>query len=159
MSGGSSTLLEATDVGRRLLQHGAVSAGIVVLAAEGLRARRHDPGPVDAAFLLLGFAFLTVGLVVKQRWSLPYRGHRIRFENSPLWSEKLFIDEELVAKGGLGKKKELSGTIRTGQGQGDEIVALSEAGLLRFRCRIFARPGAGSPPGIEEETSRKGEVS
>ena len=61
---------------------------------------------------------------------------------SAIFAEKLFIDDELVARGGLGYRLELRGTIKTGEGKGDQILSVSKASLLKFRCRIIAEPGS-----------------
>ena len=52
-------------------------------------------------------------------------------------AERLFLDEGLVARGGIGSKMELRAPIRVGDGAGDEIVVLADARLTYFRVRIF----------------------
>lgn len=64
--------------------------------------------------------------------------HRIRFENDPLRGEQLFIDGQLAARGRLGLLTALEAVIPDGAGAGDRIVAICEAGLMRFRCRLRA---------------------
>ena len=129
-------LLEATDTIRRGLQHGALLGGFILLALGGSSAL-HSPAALNIGMIGLGVGLIALAAVVKQIWELEYKGHRIRFENSAIWAEKLFIDGELVARGGFGYRMELRGDIKRGDGMGDQIIARSGAGLLRFKCRIF----------------------
>ena len=43
-----------------------------------------------------------------------------------------------LARGGIGRKMELTATIPSGERAGDRIVAWVDARFLEFRCRIFA---------------------
>jgi len=135
------TLLDATDTGRRVLQNGLVFDGILMFVVAGVLLRGPDnlslAGGVVAAF---GVVSLIVAFFVKLRWTVVYKGHTIRFENDPYRGERLFIDDDLVAKGGLGVRMVLQDSIKQGAGTGDRITAVSEAGLVRFRCRITATP-------------------
>lgn len=138
MGCGMKKLLDVTDRKTRLLQQGLVAAcgalgtfGFIALG-EGLL-----PSPIAIAILVSGFVLLIITAGIKQRWEVGYRDHTIRFENSPVTAEKLYLDEGLVARGGLGIKMELRAPIRVGEGAGEEIVALVDAGLREFRLRLF----------------------
>lgn len=131
-------LLDVTDRRTRLLQHASM-AGCGLLAGAGIAMFRHGPLPPAAAGVLIVAAVVLLVLTagIKQRWEIEYRGHRIRFENSAVTAERLFLDEGLVARGGVGMKMELRAPIRVGEGAGDTIVALVDAGVGAFRLRIF----------------------
>lgn len=95
---------------------------------------------------LPGLAIFILAASLRQRWEIEYRGHRIRFENSPVTAEKLYIDEGLVARGGVGAKMELRAPIRVGEGAGEEVMALADAGFLQVRLRIYIEnEDPGSP--------------
>jgi hypothetical protein len=135
------TLLDATDTKRRILQHALILDGILLLLVAGALIKATDnlklPGMI---VLAVGLVSILLGLFVKVRWTVTYKGHVIRFENDPFRGERLFIDDDLVAKGGLGVRMVLQDSIKQGAGTGDRITAVSEAGLFRFRCRITATP-------------------
>lgn len=134
-------LLDATDTAGRLLQHGSTLAGVLLLAmAIPLFGREQGVSLLGTLAVALGMIALVCGVRVKIRWEVPYKGHSIRFENDPLRGEKLFIDGEQVARGGLGVRFVLQGHIRDGEGAGDRIEAVSYAGLAVFRCQITAYP-------------------
>jgi len=134
-------LLDETDTRRRILQHALILDGILLLLVAGALIKTTDnlrlPGGI---VLTVGLVSLLLAFFIKQRWTVPYKGHVIRFENDPLRGERLFIDDNLVAKGGLGVRMVLQDSIKQGAGTGDRITAVSEAGLFRFRCRITATP-------------------
>lgn len=131
-------LLDVTDRTRRLLQHGAVLAGVLVLMFAGALAKR--PGGIALALGMIagGFALFGVAAVIRQKWAVTYKGHEIRFENNPFLGEKLFIDNQVAGKGRFGYRSETRGVIAAGDGAGDTIIASTEAGLLRLRCRMTA---------------------
>ena len=76
--------------------------------------------------------------VVKQRllWTVPYKGHKIVFDGSGTFAERLYLDEGLVRHGGVGMKMEIRTTIKAGDGLGDEIIVWYDAKLFSCRCRI-----------------------
>jgi hypothetical protein len=140
--GPTFTLVDATDRTRRRLQHGAILAGILLLAATlGLldppERRLAAVGTAAAGLILLGAAAR-----ISQRWDAAYKGHAIRYVNNPLAGERLWIDGRLAGKGRIGIVSEIRATIAGGDGRGDVIVARSTAGLLTFQCRITAEPAA-----------------
>jgi len=136
-------LLAATETTGRLLQHGATLGGIFLLViAMALFGQQRGFSMLGAVALALGLIAIFCGLRVKIRWEVPYKGHIIRFENDGMVGEKLFIDGQQVARGGLGFRMVLAGQIKDGEGTGDRIEAVSYAGLLEFRCEITAHPAA-----------------
>ena len=152
--GSEQGLLDVTDKTRRLLQHGAVFAGVAVLLLAGAAANR--PGGLALALWMIaaGLALFVVAALIKQQWSVTYKGHEVRFENNPFLGEKLFIDGALAGKGKIGFKSETRGAITTGDGVGDTVIARTDAGLLTLRCQITAQTAdaAGSvPPAISDE--------
>jgi hypothetical protein len=142
MSDRQHVLLDAIDTHRRLLQHGAIFAGIGLLAVASLLVDREGPMTAGLAAIAAGLLLLVAAAGVRQQWDVTYKGHQIRFENNPFRGEKLFIDGRRAAVGKLGFRSELRASIDAGAGRGDRIVASTVAGFLRFRCRIVAEPGA-----------------
>ncbi|HEY7500534.1 MAG TPA: hypothetical protein VH740_18575 [Vicinamibacterales bacterium] len=152
-------LLDVTDARKRLIQHGAVIAGILILLVAGAAAGRSIP--LSLALIVAGLALFTVTATTSQKWVVDYKGRSIAYENNAFFGEKLFVDGELVAKGKIGVKSEMRATIASGEAAGDEIVSRSTAGLLRFRCRIHASPRASMRASDEQlmaEVRRRGLV-
>ena len=157
-------LLDVTDRTRRLLQHGAVFAGVIVLMVAGAVAKRPTGIPLALWMIATGLALFGVAAVIKQKWAVTYRGHEVRFENNPFLGEKLFIDNQLAGKGKVGYRSESRGVIAAGDGAGDAIIARTEAGLLTVHCRIIAQaaeaadaiPTAVSDDQLLAEVRRRG---
>ncbi|HXT70567.1 MAG TPA: hypothetical protein VN700_12460 [Vicinamibacterales bacterium] len=152
--GSERELLDVTDRTRRPLQHGAVFAGVLVLLLAKVVGSR--PGGIALTLWMMaaGFALFVVAAVIKQRWTVTYEGHEVRYENNPFTGEKLFIDHQRAGKGKVGYRSEMRGVIAGGDGAGDTIIARTEAGLLTLHCRITAlEPEAtgGVPPAISDE--------
>ena len=140
----ATILLDAEDRTRRILQHALVLSGVVLLSIAGILFRKTHaalsvPGAGFAMAALVAFA---AGYRMKVRWSVPYKGHAVVFENDPFRGEGLFIDRVLCGRGRMGIRNTLTGVIASGNGAGDRITADSEAGYLAFRCRIIAEPAA-----------------
>lgn len=134
----AGVLLDQTDRRRRLLQHGAILGGILLLAP--VAALIDVPGHWSFAIATMaaGLLLLAIATTIKQRWTVDYKGHVIKFENNPIRGERLFIDGELAGKGKIGYRSEIRGVLRGGDGSGEAIVASTTAGLLSFHCRIVA---------------------
>ncbi len=135
---GMKKLLDVTDRRNRFRQQilmgvfGAlVGSGAVTIASGS------SPLYVGIIIIVLAVVLLGVTASIKQRWEIEYRGHTIRFENSAVTAERLFLDEGLVARGGVGTMMELRAPIRVGEGAGEVIVALVDARLRFFRLRLF----------------------
>ena len=129
-------LLEEVDRSLRPTQNIGILASSV-LALIALQVIHKSLFPLGIALIMPGIVVVWASIRLKQKWETEYKGHKIRFENSHITGEKLFLDDALVAKGGFGIHKELRASIKVGYGVGDEIMVLSEAGFLSFRCRIF----------------------
>jgi len=133
-----TVLLDAVETKGRIVQNGVLLFG-ALLAIPGLPllavrdARWIGAGCLVAAALLIVWA-------TRRRigWDVSYKGHQVRFENHPIFGERLILDDRRISRGALGFVKTLDGTIEQGEGAGDRIVSVSEAGLLRFTCRIVA---------------------
>jgi serine/threonine-protein kinase len=142
-------LLEGSDRAKRLLQHGGLLI-VFPLGCTGVLMVFFNPHLLWLGFGLLAAAFVFGYGVsrIKQRWTVTYRGHPIRFENSCITGESLFIDNVRVARGGVGLRNEIRAVIPRGEAAGEEIVVLAESGLFSFHCRIFvehtAQPSAAS---------------
>ncbi len=137
-SGTMEKLFEATDRQKRIVQGLFLLVGVIFgIFGVGYVALNPGTGGTGVFFMLFGSANWLAAAWIKQRWEVIYRGHWIRFENSCYTAEALFIDGVKVAGAGFGIRRELRGVIERDEGAGDEIVVLSEAGLLSFRCRIF----------------------
>ena len=119
---------------------------LILIAASGL-VNNPSTFTWGLAAIGLGLAALAATAFIEQRWEVSYRGHRIRYVNNPYTGEKLFVDDQLAARGKIGIKSEMRATITSGDGQGDIVVAQSLAGLVQFRCKIFVEPA--SMAGIE----------
>jgi hypothetical protein len=132
MTAVETTLLDETDTGRRLVQHLSVFAGVVILLFARVWLKGDRDLTTGLSIVGVGLALFVVAAVVKQRWDVTYQGEVIRFENNPFTGERLFVDGRRVAKGTLGKNSEM----RAPLSRGGSVVARSEAGLARFRCRI-----------------------
>ncbi len=141
-------ILDATDTRTRRLQL-LLLAGSAFLAAivPTLAILGVLPTVAAGALGAAALALFVVAAGIRQRWEIEYRGHLIRFENSPVTAERLFLDEGLVARGGVGGKMELRAPIRVGEGAGETIVALADAGLRTFRLRIFVEGAPHDSPG------------
>ena len=134
-------IVEGRSRGRRILQQAVPMAGaflfVVGLIAGVLTADdARSWAIVAAAAGAVGFAasfWLTLD------WVADYKGHRIHFQNHPLFGERLFIDGVQVAKGGLGLRKTLRGTIESGDGAGERVTAESFAGPREFSVRVVAQ--------------------
>lgn len=140
-------LLDVTDRTRRPLQHGAVLAGVLVLLFAKVVANRPGGIALTLWMMAVGFALFVVAAVIKQKWTVTYKGHEVRYENNPFRGEKLFIDNQRAVKGKVGYRSEMRGVIAAGDGTGDTIIARTEAGLLTLHCRITALE-AEAPGGV-----------
>jgi hypothetical protein len=145
-------LLQGSDTRNRIRQQavpimGAAGliAGLALLAVRGESARLSGGIMVGA-----GVALLLAAPQLLVAWDVEYKGHAIRFENSVLFGERLYIDEERFSSGPFGYQKVLEGTITTGQGAGDRIRSESTAGLFRFDCRITAEASGASGEARQE---------
>ena len=140
-------LLEATDTSKRLQQHGGL-LGVVLLGWAGMVLTLPAVGLIWQGLGLLAVAAIgAVGVArIKQRWNVTYRGHALRFENGCLTGQALFIDDVRMAGGGVGLRNELRAVIPHGDGVGEEIVVLAEAGIVQLHCRILVdrAPGPGT---------------
>lgn len=139
-------LLDVTDRETRLLQHFCV-LGSQLLLVLGLLILFWEllPTAVAISVIVSAFVAFVFAASIKQRWEIEYRGHQVRFENSAVTAERLYLDDGLVARGGFGKKMELRAPIRVGEGAGEEIMALVDANILSFRLRIFVESNETEP--------------
>jgi hypothetical protein len=105
-------LIDVTDRETRLTQQASATAALA-LAAIGTVLLLTESGPALAAWAALGSAaaLLVLTASIRQRWEVAYKGHQIRFENSAVLAERMYLDEGLVAQGGLGRK---TGGLRSG---------------------------------------------
>jgi hypothetical protein len=134
------TLLDETDVVKRLIQHSTVLLGIVVLLLAGKLADRTNVR-LSLAIIGAGLALFVLASLVRQTWDVPYKGQRIRFVNNPLRGEYLLVDGVPVASGELGFHTEMRAAIPSG----DTVRVLADAGLFSFRCRILVEPPIAAP--------------
>jgi len=138
-------LLDATDTVQRFRQNALLLASMLLVLASvamvttGVLSHQSSLVGPGLGSLALAALFLRLASRAMQRWELTHKGHRIRFENSALFGEKLFIDDVRVATGGFGWNLRLQGVISSGDGAGEQIVACVEARISSFRCRIEAR--------------------
>jgi hypothetical protein len=139
-TGDETLLLEAADSRRRLIQTLLPITGTLLGAAGVAMWVRAGGGPSVIAFssTVVGIVLIVVSLRTVIAWDVSYKGHAIRFQNDPCSGERLYIDGQLVARGGVGLVMVLSGTIPSGEGAGETIRADSRAGVLSFSCRIAA---------------------
>ena len=89
-------------------------------------------------------------------WEADYKGHTIRVENRA-FGEKLWIDDRLEdAHSGLTTRAVLRGSIRDGDGAGEQVEAVL-SGLLTVNCRLSVA-GVNVPVSALRARSRKGEA-
>ena len=138
--GSEQQLLDVTDKARRRSQHGAVFAGVVVLLLAKVVGNRPGGIALILGMMAAGFALFGAAAFIKQKWTVTYKGHAIRYENNPFLGEKLFIDNKLAGKGKTGSRSEIRSVIAGGDGIGDTIIVRSEAGLFALHCRITVQP-------------------
>ena len=138
MNSPAVTLLDETDVVKRLLQHGAILAGIVVLGSAAAVADRNKT--LALTIIAAGLGLLVVSMMVQQIWDVSYKSHRIRFVNNPLRGERLYVDGVRVARGKIGFRSEMHAAISSGE----LLKVVADAGFFRLRCRIFVEPAAGA---------------
>ena len=130
------------------MQHAVFLTGVTMLFAQLVlmlfvpSAQRQGMGYVT---VVAGMGVILIANRIKQRWETLYRGHHITFENGILSAERLYIDGVRVARGGFGRKMELAGTIPSGEGAGDRIIAWVDARVTQFRLRLFAEPAVETP--------------
>jgi len=155
-AGTETLLLEVADTRQRPIQTIVPMAGVLLGAAGVSMWVRAGGGPsvVAVSTTVIGLLLIAVSLRSVIAWDVTYKGHAIRFQNDPCFAERLSIDGQLVARGGVGYVMVLSGTIPSGDGAGETIRATSRAGVLSFSCRIVA-----ISPGPAEAGHYAGSVS
>ncbi|MEO8483509.1 MAG: serine/threonine-protein kinase [Acidobacteriota bacterium] len=136
----SVVLLDAQATGPRLTQLAllATAAGLIM---GGLPALTRGNGSLLSGGLGLvatGALLLVVAIRYRVGWTVPYKGHRIRFELHVLLGERLYIDRVLADRGRIGVAVTMRGTIESGEGAGERITAQSRSTPLRISCRIVA---------------------
>ena len=138
-------LLEASNTGGRVIQSLLPLLGTVlgVIGVTMLFRAGGGVGVVSVAMTVVGVLLIVLPLRHVIGWDVAYKGHAIRFENDPCSGERLLIDGQLVDRGGVGIRMELSGTIASGDGAGDIIRVTSHAGLPTMHCRIVALSATG----------------
>ncbi len=139
-AGVETLLLDVADTRRRVIQVVVPVAGTLLGAAGVAMWVRAGGGPsaIAVSATVVGIALIVVSLRLVIGWDVSYKGHAIRFQNDPCFGERLYIDGQLVARGGVGLVMELSGAIPSGEGAGETIRATSRAGVFSFSCRIVA---------------------
>jgi hypothetical protein len=139
-TGNETLLLDAVDGQRRLIQTLLPITGTLLGAAGVATWVRAGGGPsvIAVSSTVLGLLLIVVSLRTVIAWDVSYKGHAIRFQNDPCYAERLYIDGQLVARGGVGLSMVLLGTIQSREGAGEIIRADSRAGVLSFSCRIVA---------------------
>jgi tRNA A-37 threonylcarbamoyl transferase component Bud32 len=133
------------DHSKRIAQMGLILSGItlVVLALFGWAAWIPASPVLVAA---VGVTVFVIGALIEQRWEVPYKGRVLRFENSAISGEKLFVDGTRIAAGGFGIVRFLRGTIPAGAGSGDEIGVKVSASVVHFGWLMYVREGRGEVP-------------
>jgi tRNA A-37 threonylcarbamoyl transferase component Bud32 len=94
--------------------------------------------PFGAAILAVAFALFIWAVKIKKHlvWETTYKGHTIRLDCSSMLAERIYLDDGLVQRGGLGTKMEFRTKIKVGDGIGDEIIIWFDAQFRYCRCRI-----------------------
>ena len=135
-------LLDAGDTSRRIAQQALVLwGGAMLITGMILIFRSAASGRLlAAAAVIAGLGLVVLARRILVAWDVAYKGHRIRFENDPIFGERLYIDDRLAGRGGLGYRMMIEGTIVGGEGAGERITSISYADPFRFRCQIVAEP-------------------
>jgi hypothetical protein len=140
-------LLDVTDRAVRRLQLTAMAgSGLLMGVAASMVFVGLGSLWVPAIALGGGMVGMFIAGGIRQRWEVEYKGHQIRFENSPLTGERLYLDGGLVSRGGVGTRMELRAPIRVGEGAGEEIMALADAALLHIRLRLYVESDLAEAP-------------
>ncbi len=133
-------ILDAHTTWRRILQ-GVTPMAMVPLTIIAFKLLR-SPSVTNLTIALVLVLAIAALIVVELRfplgWTVPYKGHQIRFYNNMVLGERLFIDGVLVDRGRVGINITLRGTIERGAGAGERITAQSQAKFPKFSCRIVA---------------------
>jgi hypothetical protein len=160
-TGTETLLLEVADTRQRPIQTIVPMAGVLLGAAGVAMWVRAGGGAsvMAVSSTVIGIALIVVSLRTAVAWDVSYKGHAIRFQNDPCFAERLFIDGQLVARGGVGYVMVLSGTIPSGEGAGETIRATSRAGILSFSCRLVAVPPGPAEAGHYDALSVRTESS
>ncbi len=132
-----TTLLDVTTRWRRILQN-LILVPVAPMLMIGYGNVVSSATISGLVWLAGGLVMAVVGLRHSLRWTVPYKGHRIRFGNHALFGERLYIDDVLVDRGRVGRRSTLRGTIEKGEGAGERITARSNCGWIDFSCRIVA---------------------
>ncbi|HEV3143576.1 MAG TPA: family 16 glycoside hydrolase, partial [Gemmataceae bacterium] len=145
-------LLDATDYFKRLLQHGllGVAAFFLLIGAIAMFSSAHVLG--TAIVTLFGCVLGVVCSFIRQKWIVSYKGRFIRFQNSAITGEELFVDGQRVARGEIGIMQEFYAVIPNGPGAGDQLRVVTHAGFFSFGCKIYAREAL---PAAKAEPSQK----
>ena len=70
-------------------------------------------------------------------WNTTHKGHHIRVENGWFSGERLFVDGEMQdERKGFAFRSQLSGRIRSGEGEG-AMIKVSLGGWFVIDCQIF----------------------
>jgi len=128
-----AVLLDASNTGGRIIQTVLPLMG-TLLSAVGVAMMFRANGGVTASSVSLtvvGIVVIALSMRHVVGWDVSYKGHTVRFENDPCSGEHLYIDGQLVDRGGVGYQFVLSGRIPSGE----VIRATSRAGIP-FHCRI-----------------------
>jgi hypothetical protein len=132
-----TVLLDARATWRRLLQVTTQVLAIpLVLAGVNLMVRSNNAGAVGLVLIVISLALVALELRYPIGWIVSYKGHRIRFQNHPVFGERLHVDDTLADRGRFGLNVTLRATIETGAGAGDRITVLARATFSSLACRI-----------------------
>ena len=142
-------IYDKTKSGNRLLQQLAFLGGSIMMM------------PIVVTFTLAVFnrlsfylplAFATVSVICfllsswlkkDQVFETTYKNHKIRIDNTSLKAERVYLDGELVQRGGIGSKMEFRFPITAGEGVGDEVVVWLDITMSSVRCRVEAEEQVG----------------
>jgi tRNA A-37 threonylcarbamoyl transferase component Bud32 len=136
-------LLDETDTVLRKLQHICLLTGVLLVVAGFVLIRVEFYGALG---LVVAASLFIASNRIRQVWEVTHKGHLVRFENGVFSGSKLFVDGVLSAHGTVGSRVEMRARLHQGDGQGDWLTALSDAGLFRFRLRLLVEAAAATEP-------------
>ena len=141
-----TVLLDARLTGRRLLQVFTQFAVVPLTLVPIVDFLRPTAASTATGAFMLGTCAVLILLEIKfpLGWTIPYKGHTIRFHNHAVFGERLYIDGVMTDRGRVGFNVTLRGTIESGAGAGERITAQVGMQFTHVSCRIVAESFAAA---------------
>lgn len=131
-------LLDDTETKYRRLHHLTFLSGFYLMLPCVPMLWPDTTRTYGAVGLVVSLVLMVWGVRIKRHlvWETTYKGHTIRLDCTSMFAERIYLDDGLVQRGGIGVKMEFRTKIKAGDGIGDEIIIWFDAGFSYCRCRI-----------------------